>query len=89
MNVKCKECSKEYSRLYHIANKERINKRQAAVKKEATDNLSDYYLKMKIKSDLGIVKHDDIPQELIELKRKQLKLHRYVRKEKIKNRKNK
>jgi hypothetical protein len=67
-----------YARNYRKNNQERIKEN----KRKITANLSTCYIKQCIVGTNDTIKHADISQELVELKRKQLKLKRDGKKEK-------
>ena len=61
---------------WKVNNKDKANKNAVISRKKARESLNDSYVKQAIIGKTKIVSKD-IPQELIELKRKQLKLYRY------------
>ena len=55
-----------------------VKAKKRAWEKKQAENLTDRYVKKTIRQSLGL-KSKDIPPELIEMKRQQLKLHRAIR----------
>lgn len=74
-NEKNKERVKNYTEEQKLEIRKKQNKRM----KEKRDNLDDSYIKNQLCSG-GILKSKDIPKELIEAKREQLKLKRFLEK---------
>jgi len=69
------EKSKQSSVLFRLNNEIKIKKWKKEYNNKSTTELNDYYVKKLIKQDT-ILNSKDIPQKLIELKRKQLLLTR-------------
>lgn len=86
-NIRNKNNIAEYNKTYRINNKNIIKECLKKYHKKESENLTDMYIKSTIcnKNDL---KRSYITQELIELKRKQLKLYRHVKQETSKNKNN-
>jgi len=72
-----KEKILEYSRKWEKNNPERYKELVKRKDKKAIDNLSDRYLKLNL-SNYSLLHYSEIPQYLIELKRKQLLLYRQI-----------
>lgn len=75
---KIAEYHKTYQKAYEKANADKIRERKKAYLKACVDNLTSRYIASKIGLPIS-----DIPPELIELKRTQLKLHRLIKQKTI------
>ncbi len=74
---KCRKCFTKYNRQYRKNNNEHLRVYSRNLYKKHKLKLSDYYIKRLIHETVG-VDCKDIPKELIELKRKQLKINRLL-----------
>lgn len=98
-HINNKELINKKARLYHANNKESISKKKkeyyhnniikrsevnSIYTKKIIGGLLDPYIKRVIGSYYKL-KFKDIPEELVQLKRKQLKLYRYVKQQKNKD----
>lgn len=94
MFAKCKPCLKkyryeaiprderiQYSKNWHANNKEKSIDQRKKYNRFQVDNLTDIYIKG-VLTRFGGLHSNDIPQELIDMKRKQLLLLREIRKSK-------
>lgn len=90
------DTKKRYDKLYHVAHKEKKNAQSAIWKNNNRDrynqrcnmlhkrhrvNLEDEYIKTLLMESAIVIKRDDIPQELIEIKRLTILIKRHVKDE--------
>jgi hypothetical protein len=73
---------KLWKKKHYQENRSNILKCNRELQKSHRDNLDDVYIKSRLRGDISI-KSKDIPQELIELKRIQLKIYRYVKEDSL------
>lgn len=80
LRATCKPCSNAEAKIFHSNNKERINIRQLKFKTQGIIDISDYYVKLKLLEDIKKLNatKDVITPELLEIKRNQLNLSRWV-----------
>lgn len=88
-NTNRKPYRKAYQKAYHKANADKLRESRKAYKKANADKIAEYHkanvdnlTSRYIASNIGLP-IEDIPPELIELKRAQLKLHRLIKQKTI------
>lgn len=80
-----KEKISAYRKSYYEANKKTFIERAHKFKVIYQENLSDSYIRECIVNNNRLLSAKDIPQQLVEIKRKQLKLYRDAKKAKTNN----
>ena len=73
------EKRKKYRKEYKKNNKDKVQKEKSRWKKKQSDNLTDHYVGLRLTHKTSL-NRTDLPKELIDLKREQLKLKRIIKK---------